>query len=170
MKKILMISVLLLCFKSLAQTPEQRLLGLGIQLPESSNPLGNYIDVSRSGKLLFLSGKGPLQTNGQYISGKLGETLSVSQGYDAARLAAVWQIAVLKRELGNLSRVKRIVKVNGFVNSDAKFSEQPKVIDGFSDLMVAVFGDSGKHARTALGVNALPSAMAVEVEMIVEIE
>lgn len=170
MKKILAILMALLCLGCMAQTPEQRLQQLGIQLPEGATPLGNYTDVVQSGKLLFLAGKGPLQSNGQYIKGKLGASLSVGQGYEAARLVAIQQIAVLKRELGSLSRVKRIVKVNGFVNSDNNFSEQPKVINGFSDLMVDIFGESGKHARTALGVNVLPSDMAVEIEMIVEIE
>jgi enamine deaminase RidA (YjgF/YER057c/UK114 family) len=122
------------------------------------------------GNLLFLSGNGPRKENGEYTTGKLGQELTLEQGYAAARMTAIIQLAVLKKELGELSKVKRIVKVNGYVNSASTFYDQPKVINGFSNLMIEIFGNSGKHARTALGTNSLPLNMAVEVEMIVEVE
>ena len=111
-----------------------------------------------------------MQQNGKYITGKLGKDLNEQQGYEAARLTALLQIAVLKKELGSLNKVKRIVKVFGMVNCDSSFSNQPKVINGFSDMLVEVFGEKGKHARSAVGMAALPFNMAVEVEMIVEVE
>ncbi len=153
-----------------AQTPEEKLTALNIQLPRVAEPIGSYVDAVRVGNLLFLSGKGPRNENGEYITGKLGQELTLEQGYAAARLTAIVQLAVLKKELGDLSKVKRIVKVNGYVNAASTFYDQPKVINGFSDLMIEVFGNLGKHARTALGTNSLPLNMAVEVEMIVEVE
>lgn len=153
-----------------AQTPEDNLLANGIVLPEIPLPIANYVNVVRAGNLLFLSGKGPMQKDGKYITGKVGTTLTPEQGYEAARLTAIIQIAVLKKELGSLSKVKRIVKVLGMVNSDSNFTEHPKVINGFSDLMVAIFGERGRHARSAVGMSSLPMNMAVEVELIVEIE
>ena len=153
-----------------AQTPEEKLVQLKITLPEVPTAIGSYVDVRRVGNLLYLSGKGPRNANGEYTTGKLGQELSVQQGYDAAKLTAINQLAVLRKELGSLNNVKQIVKVNGYVNCTAAFSDQPKVINGFSDLMIQVFGEPGKHARTALGTNALPMNMAVEVEMIVEVE
>ena len=158
------------CFGGYAQTPEEILQSKGIVLPEIPSPVANYVNAVRTGNLLFLSGKGPLQQNGKYITGKLGKDLNEQQGYDAARLTALFQVAVLKKELGSLSKVKRIVKVFGMVNSDSSFGNQPKVINGFSDLLVEVFGEKGKHARSAVGMAALPFNMAVEVEMIVEVE
>jgi enamine deaminase RidA (YjgF/YER057c/UK114 family) len=153
-----------------AQTPEDILQSKGITLPEISSPVANYVNAVRTGNLLYLSGKGPLQQNGKYITGKLGKDLDETQGYEAAKLTAIIQIAVLKKELGSLSKVKQIVKVLGMVNCDSSFTNQPKVINGFSDLMVEVFGEKGKHARSAVGMAALPFNMAVEVEMIVETE
>jgi len=111
-----------------------------------------------------------LKPDGNYIVGKLGKDLTIEQGYEAARLAAIEHIAVLKSELGDLNKVKRIVKVLGMVNSTDDFIEQPKVINGYSDLMVSVFGEKGKHARSAVGLNTLPMNIAVEIEVIVEIE
>jgi enamine deaminase RidA (YjgF/YER057c/UK114 family) len=103
------------------------------------------------------------------MQGKVGSDLTVEQGYEAARIAAINQLAVLKSFLGDLSKIKRIVKVNGFVNCDSGFQDQPAVINGFSDLMVVIFGESGKHTRTAVGTNSLPLNMAVEVELVVEL-
>lgn len=154
----------------MAQTPEEKLSKLGITLPPVSAPVASYVNVVRVGKLLFLSGKGPQHENGDYIKGKLGKDLTVEQGYEAARLTAINQLAVLKAELGSLKKVKRIVKVSGFVNSADDFYDQPKVINGFSELMIQAFGDKGKHARTSIGVNTLPFNIAVEVEVIVEVE
>jgi enamine deaminase RidA (YjgF/YER057c/UK114 family) len=153
-----------------AQTPEALLKKEGIELPKLSAPVANYVNVVRVGNLLFLSGKGPLKTDGTYITGKLGKELSIEQGYEAAKLVAINQLAVLKNELGELSKIKRIVKVLGLVNSEATFYDQPKVMNGFSDFIVLILGQKGKHARSAIGTNTLPFNMAVEVEMVVEVE
>ncbi len=161
----------LLCLNtSFAQTPEQNLQSLKIVLPEIKPPVANYVNAVRVGNLLYLSGKGPSLPDGKYITGKLGKDLTIEQGYEAARITAIMQIAVLKKELGDLSKVKRFVKVLGMVNCTDSFTDQPKVINGFSDLMVAVFGEKGKHARSAVGMNSLPFGMAVEVELVVEVE
>ncbi|NGP77763.1 RidA family protein [Balneolaceae bacterium YR4-1] len=149
---------------------EQRLAALGIELPEVSAPVANYVNAVRSGNLLFLAGKGPRKSDGSYITGRVTEELTLSEAQEAARLTAINQLAVLKAELGDLNKVKRIVKVNGMVNSPPGFGNQPEVINGFSDLMVEVFGERGKHARAAVGMSSLPRNIAVEVEMIVEVE
>ena len=150
--------------------PQKRLEELGVKIPEVSPPGANYIRAVRSGNLLFLSGSGPKKGDGSYITGKLGKELTIEDGYQAAWLTGVNHIATLKSELGNLNRVKRIVKVLGMVNSTPEFQDQPKVINGFSDLMVEIFGDRGKHARSAVGMAALPQGIAVEIEIIVEVE
>ena len=167
---IITLLLLVVSLQSSAQTPEEKLSQLNIQLPRLSSPVASYVHVVRSGNLLFLAGKGPQQPGGEYIKGRLGVDLSAEQGYEAAKLTGVIQLAVIKDAVGSLSKVKRIVKVNGFVNSAPNFYDHPKVINGFSDLMIAVFGEKGKHARTSLGVAALPMNMAVEIEMIVEVE
>lgn len=148
---------------------DQKLAELGIVLPAVSAPIANYVNAVQTGKLIFLAGKGPRKDDGSNITGKVGVDLTIEQGYEAARLTAINQLAALKAELGSLNRVKRIVKVLGMVNCSPDFGDQPKVINGFSDLMVKVFGEQGKHARSAVGVGSLPGKMAVEVEMIVEI-
>ena len=153
-----------------AQTPEDRLKEKGIVLTIPSAPVANYVNAVRVGNLLYLAGKGPSKPDGSYVTGKVGKDLTVEQGYEAARLTAIAHLSVLKTELGNLNKVKRIVKVLGMVNCNGDFTDQPKVINGYSDLMVAIFGDKGKHARSAVGMNALPMNIAVEVEVIVEIE
>ena len=170
MKKILCLLLLYVPVTLLAQTPEEKLAAAGIQLQPVSNPIANYVHVVRTGNLLFLAGKGPALPDGKYITGKLGKDLTIEQGYEAARLTGMAQLAVLKSYLGNLGKVKRIVKVLGFVNAIPEFTDQPKVINGFSDLMVLVFGEKGKHARSAVGTSSLPMGMAVEVEMVVEVE
>ena len=152
-----------------AYNPEARLDSLGISLRDQGTPVANYVHAVQSGNLMFLAGKGPKQANGENISGKLGTELTVDDGYAAAREVAINQLSVLKAELGNLNRVKRIVKVHGMVNAVPDFTDHSKVINGYSDLMVAVFGDNGKHARAAVGMGSLPGNMAVEVEMIVEV-
>ncbi len=149
---------------------EANLRKLGINLAKSSAPMANYVNAVRTGNLIFLSGKGPLKDDGKYITGKLGKDLNVEQGYEAARTVGINQLAALKAEIGDLNKVKRIVKVLGMVNSTPDFTDQPKVVNGFSDLMVAVFGERGKHARSAVGMAALPNNIAVEVELIVEVE
>ena len=148
---------------------DARLLELGITLNEPSKPVGNYVNSVRTGNLIYMAGLGPLGPNG-YINGKLGQDLSIAEGYDAARYTAISQLTALKAEIGDLNKVKRIVKVFGMVNSTPTFTQQPAVINGFSDLMVAVFGDRGRHARAAVGMVALPMNICVEIEMIVEVE
>ena len=150
--------------------PEARLVELGIELSEPSAAIGNYVNAVRTGNLIFLAGKGPTKPNGENITGKLGADLTIEEGYEAARITAINQISVLKLELGDLKKVKRIVKVRGMVNAVPDFTDQPKVINGYSDLMVEVFGERGKHARAAVGMGSLPGNIAVEVEMIVEVE
>ena len=150
--------------------PEANLEKLEITLSAPSSPVANYVNVVRTGNLLFLAGKGPLQSNGENITGKVGADLTIEQGYEAARVTAINQLSVLKGELGNLNKVKRIVKVLGMVNAAPEFADHPAVINGYSDLMVEVFGERGKHARAAVGMGSLPGNIAVEIEMIVEIE
>ena len=153
-----------------APDPEAKLKELGIVLPAPGAPIANYVNAVQTGNLLFLAGKGPLPQDGKEVVGRLGKDMTIEQGYQAARSTAIAHLAVLKTELGDLKRVKRIVKVLGLVNSDAAFTQQPAVVNGYSDLMVAVFGEKGKHARSAVGVNTLPGGIPVEVEVIVEIE
>ncbi|NRB49286.1 MAG: RidA family protein [Saprospiraceae bacterium] len=152
------------------QDVEAKLKELGITLPAVPPPVANYVNSVRTGDLVFMAGKGPNRPEGGYITGKLGQDLSVEEGYQAARLAAIIQLAALKAEIGDLNKVKRIVKVLGMVNAVPDFTDHPEVINGFSDLMVEVFGDKGKHARAAVGMGSLPRNIAVEIEMIVEVE
>ena len=150
--------------------PESKLEALGITLPTVAPPVANYVNAVKTGNLIFLAGKGPNLPEGGYITGKVGADLSIEEGYKAARLTGIQQLAVLKAELGNLNKVKRIVKVLGMVNAAPDFVDHPKVINGYSDLMVEIFGDKGKHARAAVGMGSLPTNIAVEIEMIVEVE
>lgn len=172
MKKIffLLVIKLIIITACFSQNPEAKLKELKIELPVVGKPIANYVHVVRSGNLLFLAGKGPSSPEGIYTTGKVGKELSLEEGIAAARLTAINQLAVLKAELGDLSKVKRIIKVLGMINCEATFKDHPKVINGFSDLMVAVFGEKGKHARSAVGMCSLPQNMAVEIELIVEIE
>lgn len=149
--------------------PELRLKELNVELPKAPNPVANYVNGVRTGNLIFLAGKGPRYADGTEMKGKLGVDITIEEGYEGARLTAINQLSVLKEMLGDLKKVKRIVKVLGFVNSDPSFIDQPKVINGFSDLMVEVFGERGKHARAAIGVASLPRAQAIEIELIVEV-
>jgi len=149
---------------------DKKLKDLGITLITPAKPVANYVKVVRTGNLLYLSGDGPTLADGSYITGKLGADLTIEQGYEAARQTGVSILSTLKAELGDLNKVKRIVKVLGMVNCTSTFADQPKVINGFSDLMVAVFGEKGKHARSAVGMSSLPSNIAVEIEIIVEVE
>jgi enamine deaminase RidA (YjgF/YER057c/UK114 family) len=149
--------------------PEARLTEMELQLETPSAPAANYVNAVRSGNLVFLAGKGPRTAEGELVTGKLGADMTVAEGYDAARLVGLAQLSVLKAELGNLNRVKRVVKVLGMVNATPEFTEQPEVVNGYSDLMVDVFGERGKHARAAVGMCSLPRNIAVEVEMVVEV-
>lgn len=146
-------------------TPEERLMELGLTLPAPRPAAGNYVSCVRTGNLIFTSGQG---TN-EY-RGRLGEDVSIEVGYDAARQCMLNLLTVVKQEIGELSKVKRIVKVLGFVNSSPDFTDQPKVMNGASDLLVQVFGERGKHGRSAVGMAQLPLNNAVEVEMVVEVE
>jgi len=153
----------------IAQDAETKLKEKGIVLVPPSSPVANYVNAVRVGNLLYLAGKGPTKPDNTNITGKVGRDLTIEQGYEAARLTAINHLAVIKKELGSLNKVKRIVKVFGMVNCTEDFKDQPKVINGYSDLMVEVFGENGKHARSAVGMYALPFNMAVEIEVIVEI-
>lgn len=159
----------MLCVYAHAQEIEKRLKEKGIVLPQNARPIANYVSAVRSGNLLFLAGKGPLKSPGEYITGKVGKDITIEQAYDAARLTGILQLAAIKEAIGDLDKVKRIVKVLGMVNCPSDFTDHPKVINGFSDLMVEVFGEKGKHARSSVGMNSLPGNMAVEIELVVEI-
>jgi enamine deaminase RidA (YjgF/YER057c/UK114 family) len=150
--------------------PEAKLAELGIVLPEPSVPVANYVKAVRTGNLVFLSGHGPYRSDGTLVTGKLGGDLTIAEGYEAARLTGIGLLSSLKAEIGDLGRVRRIVKVLGMVNSDPAFTDQPKVINGCSDLLVEVFGERGRHARAAVGMASLPVGIAVEIEMVVEVE
>jgi enamine deaminase RidA (YjgF/YER057c/UK114 family) len=156
-------------FTLFAQDAETRLKEKGIVLSPPTSPVANYLNAVRIGNLLYLSGRGPSKPDGTFITGKLGKDLTIEQGYEAARLTAINCLSVIKTELGSLNKVKRVVKVLGMVNCTDDFKDQPKVINGYSDLMVEIFGDKGKHARSAVGMAALPFGMAVEVEIILEV-
>lgn len=149
---------------------EARLDSMGIELKIPGTPSANYVHTVRTGNLVFTAGKGPATPDGVLITGKLGKDLSVEEGYQAARRVAIAQLGALKAEIGDLNRVKRIVKVLGMVNAVPEFTQQPEVINGFSDFMVEVFGERGKHARSAVGMSSLPRNISVEIEMIVEVE
>jgi enamine deaminase RidA (YjgF/YER057c/UK114 family) len=150
--------------------PEKRLKELGVELPTLPAPPANFVRAVKSGNWVFLSGHGPRKTDGSYITGKLGQDLSIEQGREAARLTAINLLASLKAEIGDLNNVKRFVKVLGMVNAGESFTNHPQVMNGFSDFIVSIFGERGKHARSAVGMASLPNGMAVEIEMIVEIE
>ncbi|HEY7139763.1 MAG TPA: RidA family protein [Methylomirabilota bacterium] len=148
---------------------EARLKALGIELPAAPRPLGSYVTVARSGNLLFLSGHGPLEDGRVAYQGRVGRDLTIEQGQKAARLTGLNLLATARDALGSLDRVRRVVKVLGMVQCADDFTDHPKVINGFSDLMVEVFGDMGRHARSAVGMGSLPFGIAVEIEMIVEV-
>jgi enamine deaminase RidA (YjgF/YER057c/UK114 family) len=150
--------------------PNKRLLELGIQLGEMKAPIANYVKAAQTGKLLYLSGHIPDEVVGKKTRGKLGVQLSVEEGREAARLTAISLLSTLQYYAKNLNNIKRIVKVTGMVNADPAFTQHPAVINGCSDLLVAIFGEKGKHARSAIGMSSLPMDAAVEIEMIVELK
>jgi enamine deaminase RidA (YjgF/YER057c/UK114 family) len=149
---------------------ETRIKQLGLTLPAPGKPLGNYVPGVRVGNLLFLSGHGPVREATATARGKLGRDLSTDEGYKVARDVGINLLGSARHILGSLDKVKRVVKVLGMVNSADDFGEQPRVINGFSDLMVEVFGDDGRHARSAVGMAALPMGIPVEIEMILELQ
>lgn len=172
MKNLLIVVFFFALTTTLAQKTDydKKLKEFGIELIAPTKPIANYVKAVRTGKLIFLSGHGPTRADGTNITGKVGKELTLEQGIEAARTTAIGLISTLKAEVGDLNKVKRVVKVNGWVNCDAEFTDQPKVMNGCSDLLVAVFGEKGKHARTSLGTNALPTNITVEIEMVVEVE
>ena len=149
---------------------EARLAELGITLPTVGAPMGSYVHAVQTGNLLYLAGKGPHSADGSMPTGKVGQDVSTDDAYTHARSVGLTLIAVLKETLGDLDRVKQVVKVLGMVNATPDFGEQPRVINGCSDLFVEVFGDAGKHARSAVGMGSLPNGITVEIEAIVEVE
>lgn len=149
---------------------EARLAELGSPLPQTYPPVANFVGAVTAGKLVFVSGHGPRKPDGSLVTGKVGRDLTTADAAAAARLTVLACLASLKAEVGDLDRVKRIVKLLGMVNCTEDFGEQPQVMNGASDLLVAAFGDRGRHARSAVGMQMLPFNMSVEIEMIVEIE
>jgi enamine deaminase RidA (YjgF/YER057c/UK114 family) len=149
---------------------DKKLKDLGVTLVAPAKPIANYVKAVRTGNLIFLAGHGPVKPDGTYVTGKVGSELTIEQGYEAAKLTAIQLLSTLKGEVGDFNKVKRVVKVLGMVNCPADFGDHPKVINGCSDLLVAVFGDKGKHARSSVGMNSLPMNTSVEIEIIVEVE
>jgi enamine deaminase RidA (YjgF/YER057c/UK114 family) len=149
---------------------EKKIEELGFELPQPATPAANYVPCVRTGNLIFLSGHGPLRGEGGYVTGKIGKELTTEQGYEASRLSALGLLGSLKGMIGDLDKVQQVVKVFGLVNCESSFTDQSKVINGASDFLVEVFGEKGKHARAAVGSNALPFNIAVEIEMVVEVK
>ena len=150
---------------------EKKLKELNIDLGAVSAPVANYVNAVRTGNLLYLAGKGPRPgQDGRRPKGKVGRDYTVEEAYQHARTVGLDLLAVMRHELGSLDKVKRVVKVLGMVNASPEFEDHPKVINGCSDLFVQVLGDKGKHARSAVGMGALPFNFAVEVDLVVEVE
>jgi len=150
-------------------TVEARLKSLGLELPVPAAPIANYVPFTRSGAIVVISGQIPLRDGKMHHIGKLGAGMSIEEAQQAARLCALNILAQLKAAAGDLDNVKRCLRLGGFVNCTPDFTQQPQVVNGASDLMVAVFGDAGKHARTAVGVPSLPGGVAVEVDAMFEL-
>jgi enamine deaminase RidA (YjgF/YER057c/UK114 family) len=149
---------------------EAKLSEMGYAIPKLTPPVGTYVGAVRTGNLVFVSGHGPFQDGAWHFIGKLGRDMDVETAQEAARLIALNLLASLKAEIGSLDRVTRIVRLFGMVNSAPDFAEQPRVIDGASDLLVELFGDRGRHSRSAIGMGALPFGISVEIEMVAEID
>ncbi len=148
---------------------EQRIIDLGIELIMPNPPTANYLKSKRIGNMVYLAGHGPDKPDGGQVIGKLGGDLTLEEGIEAARFTGISLLSSLKAEIGDLNKVKNIVRAQGMVNADPSFMQHSQVINGYSDLMVAVFGEKGKHARAAIGMSSLPNNIAVEIDMIVEI-
>lgn len=151
-------------------TATERLRELDLEIPEPWAPVANFVLAVRTGNLVFISGHGPRRSDGTFVTGKLGRDRSIEEGYEAAKLTALQCLASLQAEVDSLDRVRRIVKLLVMVNCTEDFVEHPAVANGASDLLVDLFGDSGRHARSAVGMQMLPQNIAVEVEMVVEVE
>jgi enamine deaminase RidA (YjgF/YER057c/UK114 family) len=147
---------------------EQKLFDLGIEIHEAPKPLASYIPATKVGNLIFTAGQIPLKEGALVYEGKVGSDITLEEGVKAAALCTINCLSVIKSEIGSLDNIKRIIKVTVFVNSAEGFTDQPKVANGASDLLVSVFGDAGKHVRSAVGVSELPIDSSVEIEMIVE--
>ena len=148
---------------------DARVAELGLELPEPQPPVANYVSAVRAGDLLFLAGHGPLGADGKLVVGKVGRDLDLAAGVEAARLSGLALLTTMRAELGSLDRVTRVVKLLGMVNCAPGFNDTPTVVNGCSDLMVEVFGDAGRHARSAVGLAELPFDIAVEIEAVVEV-
>ncbi|HYU18988.1 MAG TPA: RidA family protein [Chloroflexota bacterium] len=149
---------------------EEKLKTMGLELPTPPPPMANYVRTVRTGDLVFVAGHGPSRDGKLIYQGKLGADLDVEQGYQAARLVMLNCLSSLKQEIGDLDRVTRIVKLLGMVNSAPDFGHQPEVINGASDLLTELYGERGRHARSAVGMGSLPRGIAVEIEMVVEVQ
>ena len=150
---------------------EKKLAELGLELPPTPAPIANFVTAVRTGNLLFVAGHVPRMADGTFLNtGKLGREVTIEQGYESARLAALNCLASIKASLGDLDKVKRVVKLLCMVNGTPDFADQPKVANGASDLLVELYGDQGRHARSAVGMGSLPSNVCIEIEMIVEVE
>ena len=149
---------------------EENLKKLNIKLPPAPNPVGSYVAYQKSGNLIFISGQISLRANGELIKGKIGQNLTLEQGQEAAQVCAINILSQIKAACnGDLSKVKRCIKITGFINSTDDFTDQPKVINSASDLLVKIFEEKGKHSRAAVSANSLPLGAAVEIEAIFEI-
>ena len=148
---------------------EHKIKELGLNLPEAPKPVAEYIPAKKSGNLVFTSGQGPIKDGKFVYVGKVGGEVSLKEGYEAAKICAINCLAAIKSVIGSLDNIDEIVKVKGYVNSTSDFYRQPEVVNGASELIVKIFGDKGKHARSALGTSVLPFNIPVEVEMIVKI-
>lgn len=169
MRSLTLLACLFFSTTLFAQNAEQKLKDQKIELFKPAVPIANYVKAVRVGNLIFLAGHGPTKADGTNITGKVGKDLTVEQAYMAARQTAISMLSTLKIEIGDLNKIKRVVKVLGMVNCTDDFVDHPKVINGFSDLIVSVFEEKGMHARSAVGVNSLPMNVTIEVEMIVEV-
>ncbi len=151
------------------RSPEERIAELGLRIPDAPEPVAQYLPARRIGELLFISGQGPVRGGVPAFVGRVGKELTIQEGYEAAFICAMNSLAVAKQYLGRLCAVKEVVHLRGFVNSADDFFDQPKVIDGASDLFVKVFGDAGRHARAALGTSSLPGNIPVEIELVIRV-
>lgn len=151
-------------------SPYDRLAALGLTLPPAPSPVATYVPFVREGGMVYLSGQGPREADGSFRTGKVGAEISIDQAYDDAKLTGLNLLSVLHQAIGDLSRVRRVVKLLGMVNAVPDFRSHPKVINGCSDLLVEVFGEKGRHARSAVGLGSLPENITVEIEAIIAVD
>jgi len=149
-------------------TPEEKLTSMGLTLPETPNPMANYVSFKRHGDTLYLSGQGPRRNDGTFMTGKVGRDVTVEQAYEHARMVGLGLLAAAKAAAGDLGKIE-VLKVLGMVNAVPEFTQQPQVINGCSDLFVAVLGERGRHARSAVGMGSLPANITVEVEAVMRV-